>query len=173
MKICKLIIFKNKGQALLETLLTIPVLAAVILIIAFTSDIILTKQQLLMAARYGTDLIYYTNLNEEQVKNEVIDYLNGPKIKGRTLSRIKPEDISIKIERFDELRGISYEKIQEIRDSFFYPEEHTSSIELKYTIPLPNIVSILNIFSYAVNAKLLPKDITVSARSEVLAGTGA
>jgi hypothetical protein len=119
-------------------------------------------------------LIYYTTLDTEQVKSEVLDYLCGKNLKGRVI-KIPIEQIDVHIDRFPKIRGVSITgdgSIFNIVDKYFKPEEHTSYVEIKYKKNVPNIISMLNSFFF-VTGQQLPKDITVSARSEVLAGTGS
>ena len=93
----------SKAQALLETLLIIPVLMVLLVGLFWFSRVLITKQQLIMAARYGTDLIANTNLSEQQIKKEIRNYLSDKNIEGRKLdpSKLGDENIVVKIKGFD------------------------------------------------------------------------
>jgi hypothetical protein len=91
-----------KGQALVESLFFIPLIAMIIVAIAWFSRVVITRQQLLSAARYGTDLIVYTPLSEDDIRREIRYYLTHRWNKGRTLdpARMKDTDIRIVINDF-------------------------------------------------------------------------
>lgn len=171
-------ISNNKAQALLETLLIIPVLMILLVGLFWFSRVLITKQQLIMAARYGTDLIAHTNLSEQQIKKEIRNYLSDKNIEGRKLdpSKLGDENIVVKINGFDipEFDGfedvinpvkigqllMSYTRLLKIPVSY---SSELSSVEVRYDFVVPKI------FSPAVG---FGKTITLSGRSEVLAGTG-
>lgn len=75
-----LIRFKKneKGQALVESVLIVPVLAMLVGGIMLFSMIFIAKCRMLMAARYGAWLIVHANYDEGRVETEVKDFLaNG------------------------------------------------------------------------------------------------
>ncbi|MCB4790407.1 MAG: pilus assembly protein [Elusimicrobia bacterium] len=158
-----------KGQALIENVLLLPVLIVIIFMITFFSRLVLTKQQLTVAARLGSDLIAYTEMDEEGIKNEIIDYLCGKDVLGRKLDKDKLK-IKVNIDRFPKLDISNVNKLFEILDNFYNPCDHTSSVEIQYEFYTPKIFSAWDTY---IPGKKLADKICVSARSEVLAGTGA
>ncbi|MBN1824423.1 MAG: pilus assembly protein [Endomicrobiales bacterium] len=146
----------KKGQALLESLMLFVTFTMIVFAIGWFSRVLLTRQQLLMAARYGTDLIVYTTLNTEQVKNEIKDYLGGREAVGRKLDidNFKNNDINVIInrEKSDSIRIYSFDEVK----------NYSSYVELRYGFNLPPII----------NKAAGGRRFYVSARSEVLAGTG-
>jgi len=164
----------SKGQALLETIICVPIIAALIVMISFFCNAILTKQQLLMAARYGTDLIVYTDMDENQVRNEVRDYLCDNNAKGRKLNsnNLRDEDIKVSAKRFPKLGSADvYRKAATIFQQYYNPKQYTSSVEIFYSIRVPKVFELWGRWFGSRGG--MPRNITVSARSEVLAGTGA
>jgi competence protein ComGC len=156
---------RSKGQTLIETILVVPVLLIIVFMIFWFARILLTRQQIQMAARYGTDLMVYTNMNEEQIKREIKDYLCTSKEGGRLLERDKIK-INLKIDRFPEIR---IDNAMDVLTQFFAPLDHTSFAEIGYTIATPRIFSAWDGYLGHTN---IADSLTVSARSEVLAGTG-
>ena len=156
---------RSKGQTLIETILVVPVLLIIVFMIFWFARILLTRQQIQMAARYGTDLMVYTNMNEDQIKREIKDYLCTSKEGGRLLERDKIK-INLKIDRFPEIR---IDNAMDVLTQFFAPLDHTSYAEIGYTIATPKLFSAWD--DYLGHTKI-NDSLTVSARSEVLAGTG-
>jgi len=168
----------NKAQALVETLLIIPVLMVLLVGLFWFSRVLITKQQLLMAARYGTDLIAHTNLSEQQIKKEVRNYLSDKNVEGRKLdpNKLGDENIVVKINGFNipEFDGfedvinpvkigqllINYTRLLKMPASY---SSELSYVEVFYNFSVPKI------FSPSIG---FGKTITLSGRSEVLAGTG-
>jgi hypothetical protein len=166
----------RRGQALIESVLVIPLLLIIFTAIFWFSRVVLTRQQLLTAARYGTDMIAYTDMNEDQIRREIRTYLCDPGTEGRTLdsSQLPDKNIRIVIDRymlpemgFYNLSG--YAKLARMLDEIAVPLKHTSSVEIYYSIPLPRMFSLWGEYLPGAEA---PRSITLSARSEVLAGTG-
>lgn len=165
----KRILFSQRGQALLEHVLLIPAITIIICMIVWFSRIVLTKQQLVMASRYGTDLISYTTMNEDEIRQEITDYLCGKENKGRRLDSNKLK-LVIKKELLPDIDSIN--SIGDAKYLFYMitkPMEHTSFVELSYEFNSPALFSAWDKF---IPGNKLPKKLTVSARSEVLAGTG-
>ncbi len=89
----KKIRFKNKeGQALLETLFIVPIIASLIAGIWFFAAIFITQIRLNMACRHGVFLIVHANYNAEQVIEEVKDFLRENKL-AESKIRINYSDI--------------------------------------------------------------------------------
>lgn len=152
----------SSGQALVENVLIVTTIAMIVFAIGWFARILITKQQLIMAARYGTDLISYSELNENEIREEIRDYLCGEEGGGRKLDPAKLSDdkIKIKISRendnvfdsfpFGIVKYFGFESLKDI----------TSYVEIYYEYRLPVVFA-------AVGNKLY-----VSGRSEVIAGTG-
>lgn len=168
----------NKAQALLETLLIIPVFMVLLIGLFWFSRVLITKQQLTMAARYGTDLIASTNLSQSQIKKEVRNYLSDRNVEGRKLdpNKLGDENIVVKINSFNVPAFDGFEdvinpvKMGQLLENYIrllkmpvsYSSE-LSSVELSYEFGVPKI------FSPGIG---FAKTIKLKARSEVLAGTG-
>ncbi|MBN1622111.1 MAG: pilus assembly protein [Endomicrobiales bacterium] len=164
----------NHGQALIETVIVLPVLLMIIIAIVWFSRIVLTKQQLLSAARYGTDLIVYTDFNENQIKQEIRNYLTHRLNQGRKLDpeKLTNEDIVVVIRKFHFPEFLKLENILDITDmlsdmknfinGLLLPWNDTSYVEIRYGFEIPRALSFLS----------SDDKFYVSARSEVLAGTG-
>lgn len=93
---------REKGQALVETLLVLPLFTLFLVGITFFGRIFIPWIVLTQTARHGVFLIVYANYNENQVKEEIVDYLNK-------LPGIKKENISVDLGR--KWHGPAYVKI--------------------------------------------------------------
>jgi hypothetical protein len=149
----------SKGQTLVESIIMIPTLCITIFIIFWFLRVFLTQQQILMAARYGTDMIFYTDMKEEEIKKEIIDYLCSKDSKNRILDEEKLK-IDIKINRLAELDGLE-KIISFMSNEFLKPWDYTSSVDISYKFSLPRIL------------KKELDELSLKAHSEVLVGTGA
>lgn len=69
----------EKGQALVESVLIVPVLAMLVGGIMLFSMIFIAKCRMLMAARYGAWLIVHGNYDRPTVETEVKDFLADEK----------------------------------------------------------------------------------------------
>ncbi len=155
--------FNNCGQALVENVLLIPIVTIVIVMLFWFGCIVLTKQQLVMAARYGTDLILYTNLTKDQIKAEIQDYLCGKDVQGRKLdaSKLVLTNDNIVINKCAKVN--SFNAVQRGMDLT------TSYVQIYYQFETPALFSAWN--SYIGGSNIIKK-LRIGARSEVLAGTG-
>lgn len=154
---------RSKGQALVENILLLPILCIMISMIVWFSRLVITRQQILTAARYGTDMIVYTKMDESEIRQEIKNYLTDQNIEGRRLNPAKLPDDKIKIDIY------RYPKTTVINASA--PVNFTtSSVEIYYEFGVPTIFKAWS--SYISNAGELPEKIYMSGRSEVLAGTG-
>ena len=152
----------NSGQALVENVLIIPILVVIIVMIFWFARLMLTKQQLVMAARYGTDLIAYSNMDKNQIKQEIKDYLCGEDVVGRRLDTAKLilRDENIVINKCDKVDSFNMWK----------PMDYSpSSIEIYYEYETPKLFSA---WSSYIGGDNIIKKLRIGARSEVLAGTG-
>ncbi|MFC1501664.1 TadE family protein [Elusimicrobiota bacterium] len=161
----------NKGQALTESVFTIPIIVMIIFAIAWFGRIFITKQQLTVAARYGTDLISNTKMSEEEIRTQIQEYLCSRDIPGRRLDPGKLRNIAVHVYR-DEYsffpKLINFDRPSE-KTSFFTSafgfsevEERSSHVELSYSFNVPGVIG-----------NNVMDEICISARSEVLAGTRA
>lgn len=166
----------KKGQALIEVVLLLPVLVILMSMITWFTRLVLTRQMLLTAARYGTDMIYYTERDADSIKQEIRNYLTDKNIEGRKLRADKLPDDHIKIqishggERFPDVTKMTTPEAV----AQFIPlatNKDTSWVEIYYEFEVPSIFTAFS--SYIGDAGEMPDKIVISARSEVLAGTGA
>lgn len=167
----KLFLSNRKGQAMVETILFLPLIAVFIVMIAWFAELMITRQQLLMAARYGTDLIVYTSMDEQQIRGQITDYLCGKNMPGRKLDpkRLPEKNIKIKIERFHTVRVDEFNPFSWLRCTQDIMDTKTSSVDIYYEFNIPGMFSAFSFLS----GGALPKTIRLAGRSEVLAGTGA
>jgi hypothetical protein len=144
----------------------------IVFAIVWFSRILLTRQQLLSAARYGTDLIVYTSLSEDEVRQEIRNYLSHRWIEGRKLDAelLTDNRIKVKIDKFelpqftmaDYLVPTGFAlRMESVMNILAFPQNHTSSVEIYYEFPMP---ALFHLFTR--------RTIHISARSEVIAGTG-
>ncbi|MFC1546829.1 TadE/TadG family type IV pilus assembly protein [bacterium] len=152
----KLLYFKKvkteKGQAIVETLFFIPIFVLVSAMLFWAVDFTITRQQLVSAARYGTDILYYTNLDTETVKTKIKKYLIDPKISGRKLYSDRIRDIDIKDNRSGSILNIK-----------------TSEVQIKYAVKIPQLfLPMIRVMGQVSNR--IPKEIIIKGRSAVLAG---
>jgi len=158
----------RRGQSLIEVVLLLPVLVILMSMVTWFGRIVLTRQMLLTAARYGTDMIYYTDMDASAIKQEIRNYLTDKSVEGRRLRKEKLTDdkINVKINRAPTLSPLVFPNAAQILDF-----SKTSYVEVSYEFGVPTIFTAFS--SYISNPGELPDSIVVSARSEVLAGTGA
>ncbi|MFA5779229.1 MAG: TadE family protein [Elusimicrobiota bacterium] len=157
----------SKGQALVENILFLPILCIIISMIVWFSRILITRQQLVTAARYGTDMIVYTKMDASEIRQEIKNYLTDKNIEGRRLNPAKLPDDKIKIigieNRFSKINETNAIRVDLITN------KNTSAVEVYYEFGVPTIFSA---WASYISGGALPEKIYVSGRSEVLAGTG-
>jgi len=146
------------GQALVEIIIMFPLFILITVMIAWFSRIVLARAQLITAARYGTDLIVNCpQFTENDVKQELTNMLCDKKIEGRRLIKDRIKKMEVVINRFPEITAANACNVALITD------KKTSSVDIWYEIKLsPWLKQITG-----------DEGVIVSARSEVLAGTGA
>jgi hypothetical protein len=167
MQICKI---GEAGQALVEAALIAPLIVFFLFGIIWFAGVVLTWQQLVGAARYGTDLLVYTPLGDTAIKRDITNYLCNKKTAGRILDSNK---LDIKIV-FKDAVPINYtlsfenifsseffSKINTIKDLFPVPE--TSYIEIRYKYKAPRLLRLVS----------GREDFWLKTRSEVLTGDGS
>lgn len=166
---------KSKGQALVEAALTAPLIVFFLFTVIWFAGVMLTWQQITGAARYGSDLIAYTDFSQNSIENNIRSYLCDSHTIGRTLNPDRnvlkinvdikdqpPMDYSINIDSLKNL--INYNPFnllrhfQNIAPSFV---AGTSSVEINYEYRLPAVLRIAG-----------RESLTIKARSEVLTGFG-
>lgn len=168
------------GQSLVETLFMIPVFVITVSFILWFAQVLITKQQLVTAARYGTDLILYTKLNESEIQGEIKNYLCDRNIEGRKLNAdsLPDENIRVRIRDFqlpefsnpyDVLDPGKLSLLASASSRLYSPENDTSWVEIDYKFRFPRVLSAWSGFF---GSSPFPEELTVSGRSEVLAGTG-
>lgn len=155
----------SSGQALVENVLIIPIIVVIVVMLFWFAEIMLTKQQLVMATRYGTDLILYSNMSKDQIKAEITDYLCGINAAGRRLdpSKLVIKDDGIIINKPDQCNPIN------MWNSIDYSPSAASCVEIYYKFDSPKLFSAWD--SYIGGGNIIKK-LRIGARSEVLAGTG-
>lgn len=87
----------NKGQAFTEAVFILPVICTLVVCIFWFGKICLTWQQLVSAARYGTDMVANTPLSQQEIKKDIENYLTHHFIKGRLLNKSKLKEITVEI----------------------------------------------------------------------------
>jgi hypothetical protein len=153
---------------MIEGVFLLPIIVMIVIAIAWFSRVLITRQQLLIAARYGTDLISSTTLNEQEIRREVKTFLTHHWIKGRRLDpeKLTDERIRVVIKDFPVISISCKDMIlkpailAKLVDQTLRPLQNTSYVELAYDFDVP--------FPF----KAASKTLRVSARSEVLSGTG-
>lgn len=158
----------QKGQALIEIILLLPLLIIIMSMITWYTRVLMTKQMLLTAARYGTDMMYYTRKDEfdaDNVKHWIKAYLSESGIEGRRLVESK---IKIKVTDNRPTAVVTAFNAGQPINPFGLHNE-ASIVEVAYELSMPTIFTAFS--SYIPNAGELPNTITVAARSAVLAGT--
>jgi hypothetical protein len=173
----------KKGQALAEAALIAHLIVFFLFTVIWFGRIMLTWQQLVSAARYGTDLIAYTPFTKEEIKEDIMNYLCHEKNIGRTLD---PAAVNIDINKlrisrfpainftlfdFGDIQSFNPMRILDgieataklFKDSGF---PAMSCVEISYEYKVPPILR-------AVSGNRLDKSITIKVRSDVLAGTGS
>jgi len=97
----------EKGQALVESVLIVPILAMLVWGIMLFSIIFIAKCRLLMGARYGAWLIVHGNYGRSRVEAEVKDFLANGKpslrrdriiVEAHPRALISPSEVIVKYE---------------------------------------------------------------------------
>ncbi|MDR2860778.1 MAG: pilus assembly protein, partial [Elusimicrobiota bacterium] len=78
----------SRGQSLVEAALICPIIVFFLFALVWFARVSLTWQQLIGGARYGTDMIAYTDMNKTDIENAIVDYLCNNKT-GRILDSSK------------------------------------------------------------------------------------
>jgi hypothetical protein len=163
------VINTNRGQALAESVLLLPLLLVVIIAVMWFCRIVITRQQLVSAVRYGTDMIVHTTLSEQQIRREIRNYLTHHWHRGRTLDpdRLQDEDIAVVINDFPAVDVTLKAYIQkpgalrQVLAETVNPLARVSMVEIRYAYAVPPFLRFMG-----------RESLSVSARSAVLSGTG-
>lgn len=165
--------FKNsKGQALIEAALIAPLIVFFLFTIIWFGQIMLTWQQLVTAARYGTDLLAYTPFSKEYIEQDIKNYLCHRDTIGRILDenkltvKVKPKDYYIPSISFGSLNVFN---IAETLKNFSFDTDSIkallnaeSEVEIEYYYKLPKVMNIIG-----------RDHIKIKAKSSVLTGMGS
>ncbi|MCX5777872.1 MAG: hypothetical protein NTU66_01420 [Elusimicrobia bacterium] len=166
---CTILTKSHSGQALVESIFLIPIIVLIIISLSWFSRVLITRQQLVIAARYGTDMIVSTNLNEGQIRQEIRNFLSHRLLQSRQLDekKLPDENIVVKINDFPYIHFNLATAVMRPQDLFKMlsrmanPLSATSTVDIKYEYDIPPVFRALT-----------HQRIFVSARSEVLSGTG-
>ncbi|MDR2860880.1 MAG: pilus assembly protein [Elusimicrobiota bacterium] len=160
----------NKGQSLTEAALIMPLIVFFLFTIMWFAKIMLTWQQIVSAARYGTDLIAYTPFSENYIKQDIINYLCSELNVGRILNKDRLE-VKVKIYDIDKidytfsLSNISsFNPLSILKDiqSLMPAGQDKSFVEIIYSHEAPFVLKALG-----------KKQIKIKAYCEVLSSTGS
>jgi Flp pilus assembly protein TadG len=157
----------SKGQALVEAALIAPLIVFFLFTIIWFGSVMLTWQQLVGAARYGTDLIAYTPLSKNAIKQDIINYLCHERTVGRILDKNKldidvetkdavPINFTLSIENIFSSNFVSM--VKTVKDISMFPDK--SYVEVRYKYRFPRVIS-------AISGR---EEFWLKARSELLSG---
>ncbi len=153
----------NRGQAFLEGVFILPVIVVLIFSVVWFARVLLTWQQLVSAARYGTDMIANTSLSKEDIKKDIENYLTHKMIEGRKLDKEKIKEICIDIKDYTvaDINILDISKLFTAVKSLVLPSAEMSSVSITYAYDMPKIL------------KWAGKDeFEIKTRLSVLSGTG-
>ena len=165
---------KSKGQALVEAALTAPLIVFFLFTVIWFAGIMLTWQQITGAAKYGTDLIAYTDFSQQSIENNIRNYLCDRNTIGRKLNPDR-NVLNIRVDINDQPR-------MDYRISIFNTESYNplNVLEQIGGIAMPfieNSSSVVITYEYrmpAVFRSLSRREtLKITARSEVLTGFGS
>ena len=160
----------SKGQSLVEAALIAPLIIFFLFTIIWFGSVMLTWQQLISAARLGTDLLAYTPMSKSAVEREITNYLCHERNIGRILD---PEKLEFEIKPKDAVSmdfTLSYDNISssdfwalidKLKD--ISPIAEMSSIEVRYKYKVPRVIKLAS----------GQEEFWLKARSEVLTGDGS
>ncbi|MDR3049256.1 MAG: pilus assembly protein [Elusimicrobiota bacterium] len=161
----------KKGQAMVEAALTAPIIAFFLFTIIWFGEVFLSWQQIVTAARYGTDLIGNTPFSKEYIEKDIQDYLCNENNIGRILD---PERLKITIEIKDFPKLDYTVSLSEINKLFQSITNSVQSMSAIFTGNNNSFVEITYKYKYPSILKLAGKDtFELRARSEILSGTGS
>lgn len=158
------ILRNNQGQAFLEGVFILPVIIVLIFSVIWFARVLLTWQQLILATRYGTDMIANTTLNREDIKKDIENYLSHRMIEGRKLDkeRIKEIKVDIKDYTINDVNILDTSEIFTAAKGLFVPSVEMSSVSITYCYDMPKILKFAGKDEFEIKTNL-----------SVLAGTGS
>ncbi|MFA7074071.1 MAG: TadE/TadG family type IV pilus assembly protein [Endomicrobiaceae bacterium] len=157
----------RKGNAFVEAVFILPLMAVMIVSVIWFARVLLTWQQLVSAARYGTDLIANTSVSAEDIKKDIENYLTHRMIDGRRLDINSIKEIKVEIKDYPEVnidvKNFSkiFNDINGLLKGLLLPESDVSGVMITYTYNLPLIMRFTGL-----------KELNISAKSSVLSGSG-
>lgn len=157
----------NKGQALTELALIAPVLILFVIAVIWFARVVITRQQLVSASRYGTDMIANTALSPKEIKEDIQNYLTHHWIQGRKLDKNKIKEINIDIKDYPKISlniadlPNSLANIGQIVKGFVLPSKDLSSVTIKYEYDVPALLALTGC-----------KKLDLIVKSDILSGTG-
>lgn len=157
----------NKGQAFTEAVFILPIICVLIICVFWFGKICLTWQQLVSAARYGTDMIANTPLTQKEIKKDIENYLTHRFIKGRLLDRNKLKEITVEINdapitKFDISDFVNiFSDVGNLLKNISTVSVKPSVVRITYSYDMPKILQIASNKTF---------DLTVE--SKVLSGSG-
>jgi hypothetical protein len=163
-------ILGDKGQSIVEAALIMPLIVFFLFTVIWFAQVLLTWQQLIGAARYGTDLIAYTNFNSSYIKRDIVDYLCNENNIGRILNRDKLE-VNVEIRdadkidyslKFDDILQFNPLEIFEHIKALNPLSEDKSYVEIIYRFNLPFVLKAMG-----------KEEIKIRAYCEVLSGAAS
>lgn len=159
---------KNRtGNAFVEAVFILPLMVVMIVSVIWFARVLLTWQQLVSAARYGTDLIANTSINAKDIKKDIENYLTHRMIDGRRLDINSIKEIKVEIKDYPKIdidvKDVSkiFNDINGLLKGLFVPDADVSTVKIVYSYNLPLIMRFTGLNTF---------DITV--KSSVLSGSG-
>lgn len=157
---------QQRGQALVEAALIVPLISIFLFTIVWFASIVLTWQQITTATKYGVELIAYTDFDKRYILNDIKDYLCNTKTLGRTLDSDK---LSIVVHISD------YESMSvDLPSNLININSLDVFSSIKELVPKKSFVKITYLYKCPRILKIMGKDnIKISSKLEVLSGTGS
>ncbi len=157
----------RKGQAFAEAVFIFPIMAVTIFSVIWFARVVLTWQQLVSGARYGTDMIANTSLSAADIKKDIENYLTNRMIDGRRLDKEKIKEIKIDINDYprisfeiSDLPGF-FSNAAGLIKGFVVPGSDVSSVSITYSYDIPKLINFTGL-----------KKFEIHVRSSVLSGSG-
>ncbi len=160
---------KSKGQALVEAALIAPLIVLFLFTVIWFARVMLTWQQLITAARYGTDMMAYTPFSKTYIEKDIENYLCSAGNVGRILERdkltveavpkdYKKQDFTVSFSNLESFNPLNLAE----RAKGILPVAAKSYVKITYKYRLPPLFRIAG-----------REDFEIRAYSEVLTGTGS
>ncbi|MDR2773077.1 MAG: pilus assembly protein, partial [Elusimicrobiota bacterium] len=141
----------NDGQSLTEAALIMPLVSFFLFTVIWFGQIMLTWQQLVGAARYGTDLISYTPFSKIYIEQDIVNYLCDKKTIGRTLNEdklkvvvkiydVKKMDFTLSLDNISNLNPLDFISNIGALNPF---TEDKSYVEIVYSYDMPFVFKLM------------------------------